>query len=174
MQKPFAMILFRHVIAYCLFIPNSADTNFSLNVALNPRLYNLNYDPFESQNLITDSSYSDVLSALEARLLYFNSVNQTQDFPISLKYLTENAFNKFGGITPLDYTDPPMHLSDYPQMIPNSTPNILFVLLDDVGINDLSFQNAKSTWLEQTPNIQGLALGGIRLTNHCKAVKYVY
>lgn len=135
---------------------------------INPRLYNLSEDPYESVNYITDGSYSDILNTLMLRLDYFNSVSQSTDYAMSLQYITHNAFKKSGGVVPLDYASPPqLPISNVSAAAATAVPSILFVLFDDVGVNDLSFDNALSSWLPDTPNIRGLAASGIRLTHHC-------
>jgi arylsulfatase A-like enzyme len=47
-------------------------------------------------------------------------------------------------------------------------PTIVFVLMDDVGWNDVGFhQEAPSTWLDfATPNMDALVAKGVRLTSH--------
>jgi arylsulfatase B len=46
-----------------------------------------------------------------------------------------------------------------------SSPNIVIILIDDVGWNDLSY-NTPNLSLISTPNIDKLSSQGIRLKNH--------
>lgn len=67
-----------------------------------------------------------------------------------------------------DYANPPIKptISATPRPL---APNLVFVLMDDVGWNDVGFNNEEegSTWLKDaTPNMDALAAKGIRLANH--------
>ncbi len=47
-----------------------------------------------------------------------------------------------------------------------ATPNILFIILDDVGIDQLAIFNPEADDPPQTPNINAIAAAGVKFTNH--------
>ncbi len=49
---------------------------------------------------------------------------------------------------------------------PPGPPNILFIILDDVGIDQLEIFNSNADDAPQTPNIDAIAAAGVKFTNH--------
>jgi len=131
-------------------------------------LFDLELDPVESTNVYGDVSYSAIQSELQDRLDYFIH-------NVSVSQMLASIPNDFsvhiaaGGEVPFlgDYQNPP-EIPTIPANPPApSSPSIVFILMDDVGYNDVGFQTGNSTWLDfSTPNMDGLAEHGIRLTNH--------
>jgi len=79
--------------------------------------------------------------------------------------------NTARGLVPFigDYANPPTRPTVTPAAaLPFDAPTIVYVLMDDVGWNDVGFhQEAPSTWLDfATPNMDALVAKGVRLTSH--------
>jgi len=132
-------------------------------------LFDLNNDPFEGQNLVNNPAYASKLSELKARMEFFKAnalpAEDTVKRGSPNKLLQRNA----GGEVPwVDYADKPPKSIDRGTPL-SSAPHIVFVLLDDVGSNDLSVLSGTqgSTWVDfATPNLKLLAESGIQLTNY--------
>jgi len=91
-------------------------------------------DPFEQINLLDDESVADIVEELEERFAYFQQVNVTIE-PQVLEG-SKGGWVSAGGVVPLDdYFDKDIIEVGEPV---DGAPNIVFILLDDVGLNDMN------------------------------------
>ena len=102
-----------------------------------PYLYDLAADPTESTNLYAADSHAQVLGNIEERLDFFleAAANVVYDFEQpSDRSIWESA----GGIVPWLNIDegPPAKEQQEPGQATSAAPNLVFILLDDVGLND--------------------------------------
>lgn len=134
--------------------------------SLDYSLFDLDSDPYENISLYDDGFHDTIQQELKTVLNYFRfNVSVNQSFT-SKK--VKSIFNAAGGMVPFlgDYDNPPTKTVVNATAIP-SAPSIVFILLDDVGWNDVGFHNEDSTWLNfATPNMDALAAKGVRLTQH--------
>jgi len=126
-------------------------------------LFDLENDPYELKDQSKNSKYRTIKSHLLARLEEFR--NKTTDPEIPSKYSTATAWKKCGGICPWLTNDPTFEPISVGQVYNNENPpNIIFILVDDWGYNDIG---SKSTYLKwTTPTIDRLASEGIKLENY--------
>ena len=138
-------------------------------------LINLATDPYEADNLLDDPTgtssikYADVEAAMAERHEYFAQIITDPDPPAFAAALT--AFRKCGGVCSYvessgtsSYAMADAQRSQYTN--PNA-PNIVFVLVDDWGWNDVGWRSSYMDWT--TPNIDRLASEGIKLENYYSA-----
>ena len=151
-------------------------------------MFNLATDLNENTNLAGESAYSTIQSQIAARhTSYASSVVQ----PTSIDYKTAYTyFSKCGGVC--SYVTDDVEASTITTAIkpPHKTtrelkksssktdttatssssstsPNIVFVLVDDWGWNDVGWRSTYLSWT--TPNIDRLASEGIKLDNYFTA-----
>jgi arylsulfatase I/J len=124
--------------------------------------FDLTKDPLESNNLFyTDNEkYSVNKFKMINKLSHWAAKVVAPDAPDEGK--KKSKWKRAGGITPwLDDTTTREISQIY---TPNNPPNIVFILVDDWGWNDVGYQ---STYLNfTTPTIDRLASEGIKLTNY--------
>ncbi len=136
-------------------------------------LFDLDKDPFESFDRYNDPEYAEARQALEARFNYFQGTARASfkaEKPVS------RTWQAAGGVVPFFNATsvPPKKTSiegTRKNVIPmEGAPNIMFILLDDVGLNDVSYTEDPSTYMDfATPTLSALAATGIRLTRHYTA-----
>lgn len=135
-------------------------------------LFDLEADPLESTDLESQSHIeAQNSSPLNQRLIEFSSLWRNPEFPSSLPNIS--TFVQAGGIVPFLPSSEPRSSDSEPSLpvagdsqtqIP---PNIIFVMLDDVGWNDVSFGNQDSSYMSfSTPNMNTLSQKGITLSRH--------
>lgn len=141
----------------------------SLFPRANALLYNLTADPYELIDLSTDPAYSDISTLLQSQLTSFAFQNGAP--VLQNTELAGGVFKIAGGVVPfLDYYN-----NQPPEAIIRSgqanavAPNLVFVILDDLGWNDFSTLSTPSTWMIPTPNIAHLVSNGIELHQHYTA-----
>ena len=128
-------------------------------------LYNLVSDPLEADNVYDDIAFSAVQKELESRFRSFTNMRISQDIASTGGI---SVFRDAGGQVPFlgDYLNPPVipTISVSPRP---SAPSLIYILMDDVGWNDVGFHDEDSSWLDfATPNMDRLSSTGIRLTQH--------
>ena len=127
-------------------------------------MFDLFLDPTESESTHSDSSYDDVKTYMESRIpsYWMAGMNQPD--------ITDNP----GEDTVKGYWDKCRNICSWIEnkeeraidlkYIHKSAPNIVFVLVDDWGYNDVGFRSDSMSWT--TPNIDKLAKEGIKLNNY--------
>lgn len=130
-------------------------------------LFDISVDPLEAVDVIKVTGYASKLAAIQTQMSIFQqAVSQsTSDNFVSPP---QSLFTIAGGVVPGDFSSLPSKpaTSQLPGTPYATAPHIIYVLIDDAGQNDLSFDGATSSWASfATPNLNRLALGGIRLTN---------
>lgn len=126
-------------------------------------LWDLVHDPTETNNLIDNDDYSKDLTFLYDLLAdWSNNVTDGDNSGTSATEDYVDSWEDCGGICPWIGTD------DSPEIeqiyFPDSAPNIVFLLVDDWGFNDVGFRSTYMSWT--TPNIDKLASTGIILDNY--------
>jgi arylsulfatase B/arylsulfatase I/J len=124
-------------------------------------LYDIETDPNESTNLFDDSSYSDIAEEFETLKAYW--ADKVVDATIPDNSNAAEYYEKRGGIgayTTSDYTPLVVdQIYDY-----SDAPNLVFVLVDDWGWNDIGYRSTYLSWT--TPTIDRLAEEGVKLSRH--------
>ncbi len=130
-------------------------------------LFDLSVDPFESTNVYSDSAYSVARSELEERFDFFQG--SARESEKAVKPVAQ-VWKKAGGVVPyIDAAIPAKQHVESSSPV-KGAPNFLFLLMDDVGLNDVSYENSPSSYMEfATPHLKALAKQGIRLTSHYTA-----
>ena len=128
-------------------------------------LFDLGSDPLETDNLYGNVAFAAVQSELESRLFRNTNMTISQDIG-SVEDIS--VFENAGGQVPFlgDYLNPPVTPTISVSPRP-SAPSLIYILMDDVGWNDVGFHDEDSSWLDfATPNMDKLSSTGIRLTQH--------
>ena len=131
---------------------------------VNVFVFNLEDDPYEKKNLADDEEYADVRAELEGRLDFFRGQEVTEDPELTRD---NKVLGDAGGVVPfIDFDAPPQKPdTPRPEAALLGVPNLVFVLMDDVGGNDLGYE--ASTWIDfATPNMDALVADGVHLTRH--------
>ena len=143
-------------------------------------LYNLDDDPYESTNVIDKSSYSSIVTKMtKLHESFASSVVK----PTEISQSTRDAgWTKCGGVcsfmdkgagkvkksekTNDKETNKRRQLRHKSSSSSSSSsfPNIVFVLVDDWGYNDVGYRSSYLSWT--TPTIDKLASEGIKLENY--------
>ena len=174
------------VLASLMVVITTGTTSSSSNNFL----YNLDDDPYESDNVVDKSSYSSIVTKItKLHESYASSVVKPTEIS---KSTMEAGFAKCGGVCSfLDKGDKDKdedkkkdstiinnettdtqsterrrqlrHKTPDPTSS-SSTPNIVFVLVDDWGYNDVGYRSSYLSWT--TPTIDKLASEGIKLENY--------
>jgi hypothetical protein len=134
-------------------------------------IYDLSNDPFEATSLFGDASLSNYQSMFEQRMsvvkkevLNATSVQQSDS--------VNSIFKTYGGTVPWlsDMSNAEKPVVERTNQPSTNAPNIVFMLLDDVGINDMTYNDTNTGWLfGTTRNLLQFAREGITLTNHFTA-----
>jgi hypothetical protein len=128
-------------------------------------------DPLETAD-ITDSVDATIKAELEARLSFWGAMAAANPplLETSISDSVAGIWDDAGGVVPFtdSYGDEPD-----PPVIPSvqaaaGAPNIVFVLLDDVGYSDLSYHS--TSWMpDASPNLKKLAAESVELTQYYTA-----
>ena len=151
--------------------PNQNTTTLDVWYSSTSWLIDLKKDPNESKNLISKSSYKKVVSTLtEYHESFVNEVVPATDLD---RTYVEEQWKKCGGVcswlsNDLDTTKKRKPSSPLKSSSSSSKPNIVFVLVDDWGWNDVGYRSTYMDWT--TPNIDRLAKEGIKLENYYTSV----
>ena len=129
-------------------------------------LFDLSVDVGEEIDLTGDENYADVLTDLGARMAYYQSLNVSMD-PEQLG--GEEVWRHAGGYVPYlnNYSNPQRRMQGMSRpAAAENAPTIVFILADDLGINDINFHDG-STWMDfATPQMDALASKGVVLSRH--------
>ena len=143
-------------------------------------LFDLAEDPYEANNLLDDptgaaaTKYADITTQMSSRHEYFSQFITDPDPPVFNAALT--AFRSCGGVcsyveNTIEETETVaknlMGSGNPTNVINPQAPNIVFVLLDDWGWNDVGWRSNYMSWT--TPNIDRLASEGVKLENYYSA-----
>ena len=128
-------------------------------------VFDLELDPFELRSVYHDGSYSTSVAFLEERLAFWRNVSTTEEMQDTDHIKT---WISAGGVVPWKdaSSSPPPKPAVRPEVaaLPGA-PNLVFIMIDDVGWNDPGYEG--SSWLNfATPNMDHLVSNGIRLSNH--------
>eukprot|EP01035_Chromulina_nebulosa_P019145 gene19145-24984_t len=151
------MILFHILIILYINLSESLKVSSSSSVYL----YDLSSDPYESNNLASSSDYTDALSTFTERTEYWLDKAVITDFPDTT--IRSPTWEKIGGIGPWLTSDFVPRTIEQKYSYENA-PNIVFVLVDDWGFNDLGSSSTYMSWT--TPTIDKLQSEGILLENY--------
>jgi arylsulfatase B/arylsulfatase I/J len=124
--------------------------------------FDLSKDPLETENLFdtTDSKYIISRDKLISKLSHWSLKVVPPDTPDENK--KKSTWKKAGGIVPWIEDN---STREIPSLYSSTgAPNIIFILVDDWGWNDVGYQ---STYLNfTTPTIDRMAREGVKLTNY--------
>jgi arylsulfatase A-like enzyme len=124
-------------------------------------LWDLEVDPNEGYNVTFDDAYTADLNNMLSRCESLKADAVVTVAPNSNK--KSSAWSDCGGVCPwLDVEDSEVPVDQKYQY--NDAPNIVFVLVDDWGINDAGYHSTFMNWT--TPTIDKLASEGIKLNNY--------
>lgn len=129
-------------------------------------LYDLATDPTEMINLLDlddASQYTDSITYFRKRQKYWASLIKDPEIPVDNgnKY---SLFRGNGGYCAYNDADFEPLVIDTSTYKFTDAPNIVFVLVDDWGYNDVGFRSTYMNWT--TPTIDQLVREGISLENH--------
>jgi arylsulfatase A-like enzyme len=127
-------------------------------------LYDLNIDPYETENVLDEPAYSDILVQINSRVDYWWKLAAPSQIPDDSN--KDEMWKNRGGVGPwLEDGDIIKPSVEKRVALPGTDfPNIVFVMLDDWGWNDLGMRSTYLSWT--TPNIDRIASEGISLTNY--------
>ena len=127
-------------------------------------MYDLDIDPYESNNIQNDDAYSSYKSYIEGRVTYWQTKLTDPKIP---DWSNANAsFEACGAVCPwLDSDDDVNDNNDDVDVIftYDKAPHVIMVVIDDWGWNDFGMRSNYLSWT--TPNIDTLATEGIVASN---------
>ncbi len=127
-------------------------------------LYDLEVDPYESSNVADDTDYKSKLKAMEAIIKSWKSSGYNEA-TLTSTVDTDTKFEECGGLCPwLDDDDDYEPLEIKQIYNSTNTPNIVLIVVDDWGYNDVGFRSTYMDWT--TPNIDRLADAGITIDQY--------
>jgi hypothetical protein len=127
-------------------------------------LFDLNVDPYESNNVASSSSYSSTLTQLQSLVTTAQGQAATcYDVKSSLGTALYNTYAACGGVCP-NVTKNFYKRTITQKYFPSNPPNIVFFLVDDWGYNDVGFRSNYMSWT--TPTIDAYVKEGVTLTNY--------
>lgn len=126
-------------------------------------LYNLKADPTESVSVLDDSSYANIVATIKERAEYWQDLVLDPEEATSVG--KKNSWKKCGGVCPWVSGNESFTPIDDSQIYNyKDAPNLIFVLVDDWGWNDVGFRSNYLSWT--TPTIDRLASEGVKLENY--------
>jgi hypothetical protein len=127
-------------------------------------LWDLNTDPYEANNVYGTSTYSAKQAELLSMITQWKGLAGTcSDVKTSLGSGLYNIYNSCGGVCP-NVTKNFYKRTVTQKYFPAKPPNIVFVLVDDWGYNDVGVRSTYMSWT--TPTIDAYINQGITLTNY--------
>jgi hypothetical protein len=132
-------------------------------------LWDLNVDPTESNNVYDSSDYTDKQAELFSLITKWQGLAGDCDNAATQVSAEEAAYDVCGGVCPtivdnsyqMDITQ--KYNTDTSSST-SQTPNIVFILADDWGYNDVGFRSTYLSWT--TPTIDSYVKEGITLENY--------
>ena len=121
-------------------------------------LYDLDVDPYEANNLANELDYRKKLYAMESIIKSWKK----EGFKEATLTSTANIHSKFeecGGLCPWLDDDDDYEPIEIEQIYDSSKTNIVLIVVDDWGYNDVGFRSTYMDWT--TPNIDRLTDSGI-------------
>lgn len=105
--------------------------------------------------------YAEIQAVMEANVQAWLEHVGTAEVPDTSG--ERDAWSEHGGVSP--WLTDPAPARDLPSLYDYAAaPNIVFLLADDWGANDIGYQSSYMNWA--TPNIDKLAANGVKLTNY--------
>jgi hypothetical protein len=125
-------------------------------------LFDLSSDPNEVNSIYDLASSADVVTSLSKRQEYWKNYFGPIDIPD--KSTSTSAWQACGGLCPWLDSGNSTAVTDDVRFTSKNAPNIVFVLVDDWGWNDVGWRSTFMNWT--TPTIDALAAEGVKLTNY--------
>jgi hypothetical protein len=163
MKFTFLVLIWIFQEFYCIYCETSStDPPLSHRISDgNIYLYNLNNDPYEDTNISDDEANQDLLNYFDTRFKYWKTVSSYNPGPDETD--RESVWNAHQGVEPwLPSAYEPIYIDQIYKY--DQAPNIVFVLIDDWGYNDVGFRSSYLSWT--TPTFDKLAKESILLTNY--------
>jgi arylsulfatase A-like enzyme len=134
--------------------------------AKNKFMYDLDLDPLEESSVIDTPAYKDAFSILLDRADYWSNFIRHPEIPDDV---LKSKWRDCAGVCSWLDTDEENSLVTVPaaptqKYSYDNAPNIVFVLVDDWGWNDIGYHSTYMNWA--TPTIDRLAGEGIKLENY--------
>ena len=134
--------------------------------SLETYLVDMNADPYEKNDLLrtTTDATEQILARMQERIdFWLQKVGPVETPTGDLK---KQTWKRAGGIVPWveNEVSPRGNTAPTVKYSNPSAPNIVFILIDDWGYNDIGYQSSWLTWT--TPTIDRLASQGIKLSNY--------
>ena len=127
-------------------------------------LYDLEVDPYEENNVADETDYKLNLKAMEAIIKSWKTHGYTEGNLISTVD-ADTKFEECSGLCPWLDDDDDYEPLEIKQIYSSSnSPNIVLIVVDDWGYNDVGFKSTYMDWT--TPNIDRLAYGGITIDQY--------
>lgn len=126
-------------------------------------LFDLSSDPEESKNVFSESDYKSSVAYMQERAAEWLDVLNKPSIPDYDK--AKRSWDQCGGVCPWEENDDSYSVLDIDQLYDYpAAPNIVMVLVDDWGWNDVGFRSTYLNWT--TPTIDRIAKEGIKLQNY--------
>jgi arylsulfatase A-like enzyme len=125
------------------------------------RIYDISKDPYESYNVADKDDYSSYISLFEGRKEYWQALTVDTNVPDDSS--KSKAWSECKSVCPWLTTDE-APLTVEQKYSYSDAPHIVYVLVDDMGYNDLGLKSTYLSWT--TPNLDRLANEGILLDSY--------
>jgi hypothetical protein len=127
-------------------------------------LFDLDADPTESVDLADNFNYADIKAELLELMIYWqhNLAAPCDDIGVTEEEIFA-IYDKCGGVCP-NVTENFDKREIEQIYFPSNPPNIVFILADDWGYNDVGFRSTYMSWT--TPTIDSFVKQGITLENY--------
>ena len=129
-------------------------------------LWDLSSDPYESDNLFDNLEYAEIQSTLLDKLTSIFSNPDNIECDGKKLSVGEEAVADYwttcGGVCSM--LEESVQVSTNQIYFPDNPPNIVFMLADDWGVNDVGYKSTYMSWA--TPNIDQFVTEGVTMTNY--------
>ena len=151
------------ILGFIAFVAQGSSDDVDDDIVAENYLWDLSTDPYENSNRYDDIEYADIRDSMLAQ---FNSVvfsDITVGCDGSRNSNEEDAsFEACGGVC--SYATEDNVVTTEQIYFPESPPNIVFMLVDDWGVNDVGYKSTYMSWA--TPNIDQFVTEGVTMTNY--------
>jgi arylsulfatase I/J len=144
------MIFLVWLLIYVILRVVHADSEFT------EFFYDLSKDDHESTNLIDSSEYSSIIESMRAHAFSYSIGESDAHFNAAK---VKNAFTAANGYAPWETNHQSREIKQ--RYFPISPPHVVFLIVDDLGINELGYQSTYQKWI--SPFIDQLAGEGVKL-----------